>query len=79
MCNENNYKEEKKIDIIIKRSICRYVVSETGCFHYSPNLNSPYREVEIKWHEEKLNDEYSNLHHYAYIYYYKIGFAQLFN
>ena len=61
------------------RSICRYVVSETGCFHYSPNLNSPYREVEIKWHEEKLNDEYSNLQHYAYIYYYKIGFAQLFN
>ena len=59
------------------RSICRYVVSETGCFHYSPNLNSPYREIVINWDYERVAlAGYCNLYHYAYITYYKIGSAQ---
>lgn len=59
------------------RSICRYVVSETGCFHYSPNLNSPYREIVINWDYERVAlAGYRNLYHYAYITYYKIGSAQ---
>lgn len=60
------------------RSICRYVVSETGCFHYSPNLNSPYREIVINWdyYEQVALAGYCNLYHYAYITYYKIGSAQ---
>lgn len=55
------------------RSAKELVLSETGCYHYSPILNSPYREVEIKWHEDTVNNIYSNLYHYAHVYYYKLG------
>lgn len=59
------------------RSINRYVVPETGCFHYSPNLNSPYREIVINWDYKQAElAGYYNLYHYAYITYYKIGSAQ---
>ncbi len=55
------------------RSINRYAILETGCYHYSPNRNSPYREIEIKCHEDTVNNIYSNLYHYAHVYYYKLG------
>ncbi len=58
------------------RSINRYAILETGCFHYSPNLNSPYREVEIKWDFEAVTVDSCDLYHHAHIYYYKLGYPQ---
>lgn len=59
------------------RSVIEHVLSETGCYHYSPNRNSPYREVEIRWdYKTSVSDNCYDLYHYAHIYYYKSGWPQ---
>ena len=59
------------------RNILHYVINDTGCFHYSPILNSPYREVMIGWNNSNPNNgNLIDIFHYAYITYYKVGAVQ---
>lgn len=53
------------------------VINSSGCYHYSPRLNSPVRVVVIDDHSvfsNNINDqEYYNISHSAVMTYYKLG------
>lgn len=56
------------------RSINRNVVLPNGIFHYSPNLNSPYRTLTIDYDIAPISfTNLQKIYHYAHIIYYKTG------